>query len=184
MSGQFSASLSLDDLPERISTTPTPDPRSARPPTDWLGISDTGTDGAPLEATPSAPASRRWGDKLGLQVGILLHLACIALVGTVIIALFFGSAFSLLGHPTEKIIVNSGARDRQMTPVGAEPEMLQSAPTVSAVPSRSAPVPQAGEGPSSAAPVAPFRADLPAVATARETTPAMTALAASEPGST
>jgi hypothetical protein len=185
MSGQFSASPSLDDLPERISTTPTPDTRSARPPADWLGISDTGTDRAALEATPSAPASRRWGDKLGLQVGILLHLACIAFVGTVIIALYFGIAFSLLGHPTEKIIVNSGARDRQMTPVGAEPEMLQSAPTVSVVPSRSAPAPSAGEAPPSAAPVAPFRADRPAaVTTARETTPATTALAASEPGST
>src|SRR5215813_3219726 len=99
MSGQFSASLSFDELPERISTTPSPIPRSVRPPADSLGISDTGTDRAALEAPPPEPTSRRWGGELGREVGILLHLACIALVGTAIIVVFFGIAFSLLRHP-------------------------------------------------------------------------------------
>ena len=182
MSGQFSASLSLDELPERIGTTPTLGPRSARAPADWLGTSDTGTDRRALEAP--APASRRRDGELGLQVGILLHLACIAFVGTVIIVVFFGIAFSLLGHRTGEVIVNSGARDHHTASVGAKPEMLLSTPTVSAVLSRSAPVPPAGESPASDAPVAPFRADLPAsAATVTGTTPAMTGLAASEPGS-
>jgi len=180
MSGQFSASPSFDELPERISTPPTLAPRSARPSADSLGISDTGTDGAALEAAPPAPASRRRGAELGRQVGILLHLACIAFVGTAIIVVFFGIAFSLLWHPTGEGIANSGARDRHMAPAEAKP-----APTLSAVPSRSAPMPPAGEASASAPPVAPFRADLPAsAATAPGTTPAMTGLAASEPGLT
>lgn len=180
MSGQFSASPSFDELPERISTPPTLAPRSARPSADSLGISETGTDGAALEAAPPAPASRRRGAELGRQVGILLHLACIAFVGTAIIVVFFGIAFSLLWHPTGEGIANSGARDRHMAPAEAKP-----APTLSAVPSRSAPMPPAGEASASAAPVAPFRADLPAsAATAPGTTPAMTGLAASEPGLT
>jgi hypothetical protein len=185
MSGQFSASLSFDELPERISTTLTPAPRSARPLADSLGISDTGTDRAALEAAPPAPASRRRGAELARQVGILLHLACIAFVGTAIIVVFFGIAFSLLRHPTGEGIANSGARDRHMAPVGAKSETPLSAPTLSVVPSRSAPVPPTGEAPSSAAPVAPFRADLPtSAATAPGTTPAMAGLAASEPGLT
>ena len=85
MSGQFSASPSFDELPERISTTPAPATRSARPPAASLGISDTGTDRAALEAAPPTPASRRRRAELGRQVGILLHLACIAFVGTAII---------------------------------------------------------------------------------------------------
>jgi len=109
MSGQFSASPSFDELPERISTPPTLAPRSARPAADSLGISDTGTDGAALEAAPPAPASRRRGAELGRQVGILLHLACIAFVGTAIIVVFFGIAFSLLRHPSGEGIANSGA---------------------------------------------------------------------------
>jgi hypothetical protein len=116
---------------------------------------------------------------LGRQVGILLHLACIAFVGTAIIVVFFGIAFSLLRHPTGGGIANSGARDRHMAPAEAK-----LAPTLSAVPSRSAPGP-AGEATTSAASVAPFRADLPAsAAIAPGTTPAMTGLAASEPGLT
>src|SRR5215813_4153162 len=98
MSGQFSASLSFDELPEQSSTTPTLAPRSARPPADSLGISDTGTDRAALEAAPPTPASRR-GAELGRQAGTLLHLACIAFVGAAIIVVFFGIAFSLLRHP-------------------------------------------------------------------------------------
>jgi hypothetical protein len=185
MSGQFSASLSFDELPERISTTPAPATRSARPPAASLGISDTGTDRAALEAAPPTPASRRRRAELGRQVGILLHLACIAFVGTAIIVVFFGIAFSLLRHPTGEVIANSGARDRHMAPVRAKPEMLLSAPTLLAVPSRSAPVPPAGEATAGAAPVAPFRADLPAsAATAPGRTPAVTGLAASEPGLT
>jgi hypothetical protein len=139
MSGQFSASLSFDELPERISTPPT----------------------------------------LGQQVGILLHLACIALVGTAIIVVFFGIAFSLLRHPTGEGIANSGARDRHMAPAEAK-----LAPTLSAVPPRSAPMPPAGEATTSAASLAPLRADLPtSVATLPGTTPATTAFAAAEPGS-
>ena len=130
MSGQFSASLSLDELPERIGTTPTLGPRSARAPADWLGTSDTGTDRRALEAP--APASRRRDGELGLQVGILLHLACIAFVGTVIIVVFFGIALSLLGHRTGEVIVNSGARDHHTASVGAKPEMLLSTPGNSA----------------------------------------------------
>jgi hypothetical protein len=180
MSGQFSRSLSFDEPPERISTPPTLAPRGARSPADSLGISDTGTDGRVLEAAPPAPASRRRGAVLGRQVGILLHLACIAFVGTTIIVVFFGIAFSLLRHPTGEGIANSGARDRHMPPAEAK-----LAPTLSAVPSRSAPMPPAGEATTSAASVAPLRADLPASATtAPGTTPVMTALAASEPGST
>jgi hypothetical protein len=140
MSGQFSASLSFDELPERISTPPT----------------------------------------LGQQVGILLHLACIALVGTAIIVVFFGIAFSLLRHPTGEGIANSGARDRHMAPAEAK-----LAPTLSVVPPRSAPMPPAGEATTSAASLAPLRADLPtSVATLPGTTPATTAFAAAEPGST
>ena len=172
MSGQFSASLSFDELPERISTSPTLAPRSARSPADSLGISA-------FEAAPPAPASRRRGAELGRQVGILLHLACIAFVGTAIIAVFFGIAFSRLGHSNEEGIANSGARDRHMAPVRAKPEMPLSAPTLSAVPSRSTPVPPAGEVTASAAPVAPLRADPPtSAATVLGTTPAMTGPAA------
>src|SRR4029077_1714229 len=64
MSGQFSASPSFDELPERISTPPTLAPRSARPSADSLGISETGTDGAALEGAASpgvAPPGRRIG---------------------------------------------------------------------------------------------------------------------------
>jgi hypothetical protein len=180
MSGQFSASLLFDKLPERIGASPTLAPRSARPPVKSLGISDTGTDGPALEAAAPAPASRRWGAELGRQVGILLHLACVAFVGTAIVVAFFGIAFSRLGHPTEGLTVNSGARDRHMAPAKAKP-----APTLSAVPSRPAPVAGAGEMTASATPVTPFRADLPASATPlSETTPAVTGLAAAEPGST
>src|SRR5215831_555622 len=182
MSGQFSASLSFDELPERISTTPSPVPRSVRPPADSLGISDTGTDRAALEAPPPEPTSRPWGE-LGRQVAILLHLACIALVGTAIIVVFFGIAFSLLRHPTGEGIANSGARDRPMTSVGAKPEMPLSAPTLSAVPSRSAPVATAGNATASAAPATPSRAGLPAsgaTATAPGATSAVTKPAASE----
>jgi len=184
MSGQFSASLSFDELPERISTTPTPAPRSVRPPTDSLGVSDSGTDRAALEAPPPVPTSRRWDGELGRQVGILLHLACIALVGTAIIVVFFGIAFSLLRHPTGEGIGNSGARDRPMASVGAKPEMPLSAPTLSAVPSRSAPVATAGNATASAAPAAPFGAGLPAsgaTATAPGATSAVTKPAASGP---
>jgi hypothetical protein len=180
MSGQFSASLSFDELPERISTTPAPATRSARPPAASLGISDTGTDRAALEAAPPTPASRRRRAELGRQVGILLHLACIAFVGTAIIVAFFGIAFFLLRHPIGEGIANSGARDRHMAPVEAK-----LAPTLSAAPSRSAPMPPAGEATSSAVPVAPLRANPPAsAATVPGTTPAMTGLAASEPGLT
>ena len=184
MSGQFSASLSFDELPERISTTPSPVPRSVRPPADSLGISDTGTDRAALEAPPPEATSRRWGGELGREVGILLHLACIALVGTAIIVVFFGIAFSLLRHPIGEGIANSGARDRPMASVGAKPEMPLSAPTLSAVPSRSAPVATAGNATASAAPAAPFGAGLPAsgaTATAPGATSAVTKPAASEP---
>jgi hypothetical protein len=140
MSGQFSASLSFDELPERISIPPT----------------------------------------LGQQAGILMHLACIAFVGTAIIVVFFGIAFSLLRHPTGEGIANSGGRDRHMAPAEAK-----LAPTLSAVPPSSAPMPPAGEATTSAASVAPLRADLPApAATVPGTAPAMTALAASEPGLT
>jgi hypothetical protein len=185
MSGQFSGSLSFDELPERISTTPTPAPRSVRPSADSLGISDTGTDRAALEAAPPAPTSHRRGAELGRQVGILLHLTCIAFVGTAITVVFFGIAFSLLRHPTGEGVANSGARDRHMAPVGAKAEMPLSAPTLSAVPSRSAPMPPAGEAATSAAPVAPLRADLPASAsTLPGTTPAITGLTASESGLT
>jgi hypothetical protein len=182
MSGQSSASLSFDELPERISTTPTPAPRSARPLADWLGISNTGTDRAALEAVPPAPALRRRGAELGRQVGVLLHLACIAFVGTAIITVFFGIAFFLLGHSTGEGMANSGARDRHMAPVGAKLETPLSTPTLSAVAPRSAPVPPAAEATTSAAPVAPSRAGLPeSAATAPGTTAAMTRLAASEP---
>jgi hypothetical protein len=93
---------------------------------------------------------------------------------------FFGIAFSRLGHPTEEGIANSGARDRHMAPAEAK-----LAPTLSAVPSRSAPVPPPGEAPSSAAPVAPSRANLPtSAATAPGATPAVTRLAAAGPDST
>src|SRR5215472_8245114 len=184
MSGQFSASLSFDELPKRISTTPSPVPRSVRPPADSLGISDTGTDRAALEAPPPEPTSRRWGGELGREVGILLHLACIALVGTAIIVVFFGIAFSLLRHPTGEGIANSGARDRPMESVGAKPEMPLSAPILSAVPSRSAPVATAGNATASTSPAAPFGAGLPAsgaTATASGATSAVTKPAASEP---
>ena len=182
MSGQFSASLSFDELPEQISTTPTLAPRSARPPADSLGISDTGTGRSPLEG---APASRRRGAELGRQAGILLHLACIAFVGTAIIVVFFGIAFSLLRHPTGGGIAISDARDRQMAPVGIKTEMLLSAPTLSAAPSPSTPVAAAGEMTASAAPVAPLRADAPAsAAIVPGTTPAVTGLAAPERDST
>jgi hypothetical protein len=183
MSGQFSASLSFDKLPERISASPTLAPRSARPPVDSLGISDTGTDGRALEAVP-APVSRRRDDGLGPQVGILLHLACIAVVGTAIVVAFFGIAFSGLGHSTEGLTVNSGARDLEMPLAGAELEKLQSARTLSAVAPRSAPAPLADEAPSSAAAVAPSRDGLPAAATAPGTAPVMAAVAAVEPDST
>ena len=176
MSGQYSASLSFDKLLERTSTPPIQVPRGARPPIDSFGTSDTGTDGRALEAEPPAPASRRRGAELGRQVGILLHLACIAFVGTAIIGAFFGIAFSRLGHPTEEGIANSGARDRHMAPAEAK-----LAPTLSAVPSRSAPAPLADAAPSSAAAVAPSRAGLPAAATASRTPPVMAAVAASEP---
>jgi hypothetical protein len=179
MSGQFSASLSFDKLLERTSTPPIQVPRSARPPIDSLGTSDTGTDGRALEAALPAPASRRRGAELGRQVGILLHLACIAFVGTAIIVTFFGIAFSRLGHPTQEGIANSGARDRDMAPAEAK-----LAPTLSAVPSRSAPVPPPGEAPSSGAAVAPSRAGLPAAATAPGTAPVMAAVAAVGPDST
>jgi hypothetical protein len=179
MSGQFSASLSFDKLPEGISTPPTHALRSARPPVDSLGISDTGTDGRALEAAPPAAVSCRRGAELGRQVDILLHLACIAFVGTAIIVAFFGIAFSRLGHPTEEDIANSGARDRRMAPAEAKP-----APTLSAVPPRSAPVLLTGEAPSSAAPVAPSHAGLQAAATAPGTAPVMAAVAAAEPDST
>jgi len=180
MSGQFSASLSFDELPERISTTRTPAPRRVRPPTDSLGISDTGTDGRALEAAPPAPAPHRRGAEFGRQVGILLHLACIAFVGIAIIVVLFGIAFSLLRHPTGESIANSGARDRHMAPIGAK-----LAPTLSAVPPHSAPMPPAGEATTSAAPVAPLRAGLPAsAATVPGTAPARTGLTASGPGLT
>jgi hypothetical protein len=65
MSGQFYASLSLDELPERIGTTPTLGPRSAGAPAEWLGTSDTGTDRRALEAP--APASRRRNGELGCR---------------------------------------------------------------------------------------------------------------------
>jgi hypothetical protein len=118
MSGQFSASLSFDELPERIRTTSTSALRGVRLPTDSLGISDTGTDRAALEAAPPTSASRRRGAELGRQVGILLHLACIAFVGAAIIVVFFGIAFSLLRHPIGEGIANSGAYDRHVAPVG------------------------------------------------------------------
>jgi hypothetical protein len=185
MSGQFSASLSFGELPERVSTTPTPASRSARPLADSLGVSDTGPDRAALEAGPPAPPSRRRGAEVGRQVGILLHLACIAFLGTAIVVVFFGIGFSMLRQPTGEVIAISGARDRHQATVGAKPEMPLSAPTLSAVPPRSAPVAAAGEMTASAAPVAPFGADLPAsAATMPRTTPAVTGLAASEPGST
>jgi hypothetical protein len=153
MSGQFSASLPFDELPEQISGTAAPDPRKARPTADWLSISNTGADRPALETTPAAPASRRWS-KSGLPVGILAHLACITFVGTVIIVVFFGIAFSMLGQTAKQTVANSSARDRQMARVGAGPDRPQSDCT------------------------------LPAFTTATETPPVMTALAASEPGST
>ena len=178
MSGQFSASLSLDELPEGISTKPTPDPGKAISPADRLGNSEAGTDRPALEAKLTAPAWRRWGE-LRLRVGILLHLVCNAFIGVVIIVVFFGIAFSMLGHTTKETVANSGARDRHVASVGAETEIPRSAPSLSAVPSRSGLV-QGGELPSKVAPAA----DPPAaVATAPETPAAMTALAASEPGS-
>jgi hypothetical protein len=183
MSGQFSASLSLDELTGPTSTTSTPAPHDARPPA--ASLSDTGTDGHALEAAPPASAWRRRGTELRLQAGILLYLACIAFVGTAIIVGLFGTAFSLLGHPTAEVIVNSGARDRQLAPVGAKPEMPMSGTTLSVVPPRSAPTRAAGEMHASAAPKAPFGSDLPTAATtAPGTSPVMTALAAPEPDST
>jgi hypothetical protein len=185
MSGQFPASLSFDELPERISATPTLAPRSARPPADSVGISDSGTDRAALESAMPTPASRRRGDELRLHIGILLHLACIALVGAAVIVVFFGIAFSLVRHPSGEVIANSGARDRHMPSVRATPEMPLSAPTLPAIPSGSALAPPAAEVTVGAAPVASHRADLPAsAATVFGTTPAVTGLAASEPGST
>src|SRR5262249_34053934 len=80
--------------------------------------------------TPLVPTWRRWSE-LRLQLGILLHLACITLVGTVITVVLFGIAFSMLARTTKETGANSGARDRQM--IGAEPETRQSAPTRSAV---------------------------------------------------
>jgi hypothetical protein len=157
MSGQFSASLSFDELPERISGTPTLAPRGARPPADSLGISDIGTDRAALEAAQPASASHGRGAELGRQVGILLHLACIAFVGTAIIVVFFGIAFSLLRYPTGEVIADAGARDHHMLAIGAKPEIPLSAPALSAAPSGAA---------------------IPGTA------PAVTGLAATEPGST
>ena len=185
MSGQFSASLSLDELTGPTGATPTAAPHGARPPAHSLCTSDTGTDGPALDAASPAPASRSRGTESRLPVGILLYLACIAFVGTAIIVVSFGIAFSLLRHPTVEVIVNSGARDRHLAPVGAKPEMPMSAPTFSVVPSRSVSAPVAGEAPASAAPSASFQADLPtAAATTPETSPAMTALAAPAPDST
>jgi hypothetical protein len=176
MSGQFSASLSFDELPERI-TTPTPALRSARPPADSLGISDIGSNRSALEAAPPILASRRRGAELWRQAGMLLHLACIAFVGAAIIVVFFGIAFSQLRHPTGEGIASSDARDRYMAPVAAKPEMPLPAPTLSAVASRSAPVPPAGEMMPGTAPGAPLRADPPAsAAVVPGTTPAVTGL--------
>ena len=101
MSGQFSASLSLDELPETVSETPTADPRTARPPSDRLSVSDTRTGRPALEAKPWAPFLRRWSE-LRPQVGILLHLACNVFVGAMIIVIFFGVAFSMFGEPLSK----------------------------------------------------------------------------------
>jgi hypothetical protein len=114
-----------------------------------------------------------------------LHLACVSFVATAIIVVFFGIAFSLLRHPSGEVIANSGARDRHMAPIGAKTEMPLSAPTLPAVPSRSVPVPPAGEMTPSAASVAPLRVDPPAsAATVPGTTLAVAGLAVSEPGST
>jgi hypothetical protein len=162
MSGQFSASLSFDELPERIRTTSTSARRGVRLPTDSLGISDTETNRAALEAAPPTSASRCRGAELRRHVGILLHLACIAFVGAAIIVVFFGIAFSLLRHPTGEGIANSGAYDRHVAPVGPKPEMPLPA-TLSAIPSRSAPA---------------------SAASVPGTTPAMTGFVASELGST
>src|SRR5271156_2953377 len=180
MSGQFSASLSLDEPPGRTSTNAHPSTAQSASARDTLGVFDTGT-----EAAPSASTSRRRGAELGLQVGIFLYLACIAFLGAAIIVVFFGIAFSLLRHPTGEVTDNSGAGDRHMAPVEAKPEMPLSALTLSAVPPRSASVSLTGEAPASAAPVAAFAAALPAAAAATPgSTAAMTAPAASEPGST
>ena len=101
MSGQFSSSLSLDELPEHVSKTPTADPRTAHPPAERLGTSDTGTGRPALDAKLWAPFLRRWSE-LRPQVGILPHLACNAFVGAMIIVIFFGVAFSMLGEPPSK----------------------------------------------------------------------------------
>ena len=101
MSGHFSSSLSLDELPEHVSKTSAADPSTARPPADRLSISDTRTGKPALEAKPWAPFLRRWSE-LRPQVGILLHLACNAFVGAMIIVIFYGVAFSVLGEPPSK----------------------------------------------------------------------------------
>jgi hypothetical protein len=170
MSGQFSASLSLDELTGPTSATRTSAPHGARRSADSLCASDTGADGPALETASPVPASRRLGTESRLQIGILLYLAWIALVGTAIILVSFGIAFSPLRHLTLEVVVNSGARDRHPAPVGAKPEMPMAVPALSVVPSRSAPAPVAGEAPASAA-------------TGPETSPAMTPLAAPPPDS-
>jgi endonuclease YncB( thermonuclease family) len=86
----------------------------------WRRLADGVADRPALETASPESASRRWD----VELGILFHLACVGVVATVIIAVFFGTGLYSLARPTAELVSwlhNGGA------PAGSTGEMPSNA---------------------------------------------------------
>ena len=84
-------------------------------------------------ASTVVPVFSRGVSSAGVSIAVLLYLGVIGLVGGVTTGLFFGSAFLLLGQPSEQIHAGSRVHDRNtevspLRPAGSSPNAENGTP--------------------------------------------------------
>lgn len=108
MSGQISARRPPDVAPERRSllskfaarSMPSSTDHPTAPSRNWPSPSVKGTDRRTFKTVSPGSTPRR----RSIEPGILCHLACVGVVATMIIAVFFGAGLYSLRQPTEEPI--------------------------------------------------------------------------------
>ena len=156
MSGQIFARRSRDAAPRRGRLASKSEARSLRSAANlpaalsrkWHRFADSVAERLASKTALLISARRR----RGLELGAFFHLVCIGVVGTVIIALFFGAGLYSLGRPTGQLtsVHNSESPATADPPPTSAGVLAASAPDAaqpSAAVTPPAQVPQAGTSP-------------------------------------